>query len=307
MKIGFLFSGQGSQYPGMGKDFYDEYSEAKKVFDTVGESVRDKCFFAPAEQLSLTINTQPCVFTVCMAMYESLKSVVNHEKINSSAFAGHSLGEYSALCAAGALDFPDAFELVSFRAKIMEEASLSQPGAMAAVLGSDAEALISDFPNDGYITVANYNCPGQSVVSGDRQAVEAFAEYCKSLGVRCVVLAVSGAFHSRLMASAERPLADFLKKLNPKFPQNEVYSNVNGGLFTRGDFEDTIAAQVSSPVLFEQIVRNMISSGIDAFIEFAPKKTLTPMVKRIDKQAVAFCISSVAELNETVQTLGLGA
>lgn len=306
MNIGFLFSGQGSQYAGMGRDFYDEYSRAREIFGLAGNDVADRCFFSTDEELGLTINTQPCVFTVCMAMYECFRSIVDSGKIESVVFAGHSLGEYSALCAAGAFTFRDTFELVSFRAKIMEQASLKYPGAMAAVLGGDAAKLIDDFSPEGYISVANYNCPGQAVVSGEKQTVQEFAEYCRSVGVKCVVLAVSGAFHSRLMVSAEQPLADFLEKLNPEFPENKVFSNVRGDLFTRSDFVKDIAAQVCMPVLFEQIIRKMVSMGVDTFIEFAPKKTLVPMVKRVDKNVAAFSVSSVGELKHTVEVLGMG-
>jgi len=290
-KTAFLFPGQGSQYPGMGKELANNFSVVRQTFeeadDALGAGLSRLCFEGPEAELQLTENTQPALLATSIAFLRLLRS---ESGIETAYLAGHSLGEYSALVAGGALDFGDALRIVRSRGKFMQEAVPVGTGAMAAVLGADADAVtaICTEAAQGEIVVpANFNCPGQIVISGHASAVTRAIEIAKARGIRkMLLLPVSVPSHCALMNSAGERLAAILAEVSMQSLNIPVVSNVEAKPYTEAErIQELLVAQISSPVLWEMSVREMVGNGVTRFIELGPGKVLAGLVKKIDKTA----------------------
>ncbi len=301
-KIAFVFPGQGAQKVGMAKDVYDALPQAAELFKTADEvlgfSISELAFEGPEEQLKQTANTQPALLTASIALFEALKS----KNITPDYVAGHSLGEYSALVAANALDFDQAVAIVRARGQYMEQAVPSGQGAMAAVLGAEREplaALCAEISATGHaVELANVNCPGQIVVSGSVEGVNAVAAKVKEIGgKRAIMLEVSGPFHSSLMKSAADQLSERLQTVSFRDATVPVVANVTAKTVTQGsDIQALLVEQVYSPVLWEDSVRFLIHEGVDTFIEIGPGNVLTGLIKKIDKNVRLINISSLESI-----------
>ena len=283
----FIFPGQGSQYVGMGKEFYDHFRVAKEVFeeadDTLRFSISSLCFQGPEEELRLTENTQPAILTASIA---ALKVLQTEKGINPQFTAGHSLGEYSALVVSGALSFAEAVQTVRLRGKFMQEAVPVGEGAMAAILGmerEEVEKLCEKAAAGEVLSPANFNCPGQIVIAGQTAAVQRAIERVKQDGKRAVLLPVSAPFHSPLMKPAGVRLERALEGISVKDLNVPVVTNVEAEINTSKDRVKTLlVAQVSSPVRWEESMRKVIKEGIEQVLEIGPGKVLSGLMKRID-------------------------
>jgi [acyl-carrier-protein] S-malonyltransferase len=283
----FIFPGQGSQYVGMGKEFYDHFRVAKEVFeeadDTLRFSISSLCFQGPEEELRMTENTQPAILTTSIA---TLKVLQTEKGINPQFTAGHSLGEYSALVASGALTFAEAVQTVRLRGKFMQEAVPVGEGAMAAILGmerEEVERLCDEAAAGEVLSPANFNCPGQIVIAGHSKAVQRAIERVKQDGKRAVLLPVSAPFHSPLMKPAGERLEKALEEITVKDLNVPVVTNVEAEINTSKDrVKPLLVAQVSSPVRWEESMRKMIKEGIEKVLEIGPGKVLSGLMKRID-------------------------
>lgn len=284
----YVFPGQGAQFPGMGKDLYDNSSSAKEQFEKANEilgfRITDIMFGDDADALKQTKVTQPAVFLHSVVLAGTLGD------FKPDMVAGHSLGEFSALVASGALSFEDGLKLVSQRAQAMQRACEIEPSTMAAVLGLDdevVEAVCAE--TDGIVVAANYNCPGQLVISGSVEAVEKACEGMKEKGARrALVLPVGGAFHSPLMKPAEEELAEAIAATNFSNPVCPVYQNVTTVAVTDPEeIQKNLIAQLTAPVRWTQSVVNMIKDGAGEFIEVGPGKVLQGLVKKIDRSVEA--------------------
>ena len=284
----FVFPGQGSQFVGMGKDLYENNALAKKLFDKADEilgfKITDIMFAGTDEQLKQTNVTQPAVF-----LHSVISALCLGDDFKPAMVAGHSLGEFSALVAAGALSFEDGLKLVAARANAMQKACEANPGTMAAIIGlSDekVEEVCSEVSADGQIVVAaNYNCPGQLVISGNVEAVNAACEKLKEAGAkRALPLKVGGAFHSPLMQPAKDELQAAIEQTEFAAPSCPVYQNVDAKAHTdAAEIKANLTAQLTSPVRWTASVQAMIADGADDFTECGPGKALQGMIGRIDK------------------------
>lgn len=301
-KTAFVFPGQGAQYAGMGKDFYDNFKESREIFqranEALGFDITKLCFEGPNEDLSITKITQPALLTVCLAIYE----VVKKNNKNAIVMGGLSLGEYSALTAAGAMDFETAVKLVYKRGSYMQNAVPLGEGGMLALLGcsdNDAIAFCKEISDKyGLLEPANFNCPGQIVVGGKSIAVENAIDNAKLFNIkRAVKLQVSAPFHTSMLKPAGDKLKEDLHKIKFKKPSNEVISNVDTAYHQRDEIGDKLEKQVYSPVRWEACVRKMIADGVNTFVEIGPGKTLTGFIKKIDKNVKAINIEDIQGLN----------
>lgn len=284
----FVFPGQGSQFVGMGKDLYDNNPLAKKLFDQADEilgfKITDIMFAGTDEQLKETKVTQPAVF-----LHSVISALCLGDEFKPAMTAGHSLGEFSALVAAGALSFEDGLKLVAARANAMQKACEANPGTMAAIIGlpdEKVEEICKEVSTDGNIVVpANYNCPGQLVISGNTDAINKTCEALKEAGAkRALPLKVGGAFHSPLMQPAKDELQAAIEKTTFNAPKCPVYQNVDANPHTEpADIKANLIAQLTSSVHWTKSVQNMIAGGADEFIECGPGKALRGMIFRIDK------------------------
>lgn len=281
----YVFPGQGAQFPGMGKDLYETSDKAKELFDRANEllgfDITKIMFEGTAEELKETKVTQPAIF-----LHSTILATVMGDNFKPDMVAGHSLGEFSALVANGALAFEDALILVSRRAQAMQNACELKPSTMAAVLGLEdhvVETICADI--DGIVVAANYNCPGQLVISGEIKAVEAACEALKEAGARrALMLPVGGAFHSPLMEPAREELAAAIENTHFSKPTCPVYQNVSTFAVTNPEeIKKNLIFQLTAPVKWTQSVQNMIKDGADHFIEVGPGNVLQGLVKKIDR------------------------
>ena len=305
-KLAFVFPGQGAQTVGMGKDFCDRYEVAKKLFqqadEALGYSIKDMCFEGPAEDLQLTANTQPAILTMSVIANEILKE----HGIQPEVAGGHSLGEYSALVAAGALDFQEAVLLVHKRGQFMQEAVPVGHGGKAAMIGLADEVIVDACAKAteaaGEVQAVNFNCPGQTVIAGTTKGVEAAVEIMKEAGAKkAVVLPVSAPFHSTLMKPAAEKLAAELDKITIRDAKIPVVSNFTGKLETAADeIKANLVAQADHPVKWIDCVLTMKEFGADTFVEAGPGKTLCGFNRRIDKSLASMNVENIESLQKTL-------
>ena len=285
----FVFPGQGSQFSGMGKDLYANVPAAKELFEKANEilgfRITDIMFEGTDEELKQTFVTQPAVFLHSVIMAKALG-----EEFKPDMVAGHSLGEFSALVAAGALDFEDGLRLVAKRAAAMQQACEAQPSTMAAVLGLD-DKVVEDICAEvgGVVVAANYNCPGQLVISGSIEAVDAACERLKAAGARRALrLPVGGAFHSPLMEPAKVELQAAIEAAPFKVPICPVYQNVDAKPYTDPEqIKANLIAQLTAPVRWTYIVQNMLADGADSFVELGPGAVLQGLIKKVSRDVEA--------------------
>lgn len=308
MSLAFVFPGQGSQKVGMGRSLYEALPESRAVFDeadgALGESLSRLCFEGPQEALQLTANTQPAILAVSVAAFRAVEA----RGVRPAWVAGHSLGEYSALVAAGTLSLSDALRAVRRRGQYMQEAVPVGAGAMAAILALDlpsVEEACREAGQGQVVAPANINGPGQVVIAGDAAAVERASERCKAKGAkRAVKLPVSAPFHCALMRPAQERLARDLERVAFRDPSVPLVNNVEARVVTRAaECRDGLVRQVSAPVLWQQCVERLSSQGVTGFVELGPGSVLTGLVRKIAKDARALNVEDAASLEATVAAL----
>lgn len=306
--VAFIFPGQGAQYIGMGKDLYQNLPEAKEVFDSadrvLGFGLKRIIFEGPEERLAQTEVTQPAILTVSTAM---LRQFEKHG-IKPDMAAGLSLGEYSALIAAGSMDFEDAVALVQKRGRYMQSAVPLNTGTMAAIIGLDKESIeecCRRASHWGVVEPANYNCACQTAISGEREAVAVAVEIARDMGARrAVILPVSAPFHCSLLRPVEDKLERELEKISISDASFPVIANVTAMEETRSErIKRNLIKQVSNPVQWEESVRRMLALGADTFVEIGPGKTLSGFIKKIDKGATVMNIENMETLEVALKAL----
>lgn len=308
-KIAFVFPGQGAQYPGMAKEFVENFSEADAIFkqasESLGYDMKELCFNGTEEDLKKTENTQPAILTASIAIYEVLKA----KGLKAEATAGLSLGEYSALVAAGALKFDEAVSVVQKRGRFMQEEVPQGVGAMAAILGLENDLVVeacTKASSEGIVEPANFNCPMQLVIGGEVKAVEKAVEYCKASGAKkAVMLPVSAPFHTSLLNGAGEKLKPQLESMTLSDCIIPVINNVDAAYMTSASqVVDKLVRQVSNPVRWEDCIKQLTEDGFDTFIEIGPGSALSKFIKKISKDAVVMNVEDLQSMNKTLEKLG---
>lgn len=294
-KIAFVFSGQGAQYSGMGKELFNASAAAKATYmmaDSIRPETSRQCFEGTDAELKETVNTQPCVFTADLAAARALEE----KGIAPDCVAGFSLGEIAALAFSGILTDEAAFKLVCRRGELMDKAAKANPGTMAAVMKITPQQVEEICARFDKTYPVNYNSPAQTVVATTSETIAAFCDAVKAVGGRAKELAVSGAFHSPFMADAAQGLADYMQDVDFAQPKLPVYSDYTAMPY-EGDFKDLVRKQVENPVRWQTIIENMIAEGVDTFIEVGVGKTLTGLIKRISADVRAFKVETPADID----------
>jgi len=307
-KLAFLFPGQASQYPCMGKDLASNFAESRAVFEeadaALGFPISRLCFEGSEDALKLTENTQPAILTVSVAAYRALAA----RGIEPDFAAGHSLGEYSALVAAGALEFAEAVKLVHQRGRYMQEAVPAGEGAMAAILGlspADVSEVCKKAAGGEVVSPANLNSPEQTVIAGDAAAVKRAVEIASQSGAkRAVILAVSAPFHCTLLTPAQKRLEADLRTVKFSTPRFPIITNVDAEAITSGDeARESLIRQVTMPVRWLESVREMIEQGVNIFVEVGPGKVLSGLLRQIDRSVRCFNVEDAASLQATLDKI----
>ncbi|MEE0774616.1 MAG: ACP S-malonyltransferase [Merdibacter sp.] len=302
MKIGFLFAGQGSQHPGMGKDFYEQYDAARRLYDSIDTDipVKELCFNGTQEQLNDTAVAQPCI----LATSSAIAAVLSEKGIHADVAAGLSLGEYSALAYAGVFTPQEGAKLVRQRGKIMAAALPEGTSGMAAVLNTEESVIAevcAEVKEIGVCEIANYNCPGQIVISGQKEAVAAASEKLKARGARRVIpLQVSGAFHTSLLNEASVQLREVLDTYAFGEEEIPVINNVSGKVETR-DLREVLQEQICHSVHFTQSLQAMIDMGVELFIEIGPGHALSGFVRKTTKEVPVYHIDTTEDLEKVLK------
>lgn len=305
-KLAFIFPGQGAQVVGMGKDLYEHYPAAKKVFDTadevLGKKVTKMCFEGPEDDLKQTINTQPAIVTMSIAALEAFKSKLN---LTPHFTAGHSLGEYCAMFCSGVMNLKTTLLAIQKRATLMNKVN---KGMMAAVLNApegSIEKALKEASKEGYVDVANYNSPVQVVLTGDEKAVNKAGEILTQAGARRFVpLAVSGAFHSKYLNEASKEFGEFAKELDLSSASVPVVTNVDASAtISAEDFRNKMPRQICSSVHWTQTIENMVKNGVDTFVEFGPGKVLAGLNKKINPEVKTYNVYDKESLESTISAL----
>ena len=302
MKIGFLFAGQGSQHPGMGKDFYEQYDAARRLYDSIDTDipVKELCFNGTQEQLNDTAVAQPCI----LATSSAIAAVLSEKGIHADVAAGLSLGEYLALAYAGVFTPQEGAKLVRQRGKIMAAALPEGTSGMAAVLNTEESVIAevcAEVKEIGVCEIANYNCPGQIVISGQKEAVAAASEKLKARGARRVIpLQVSGAFHTSLLNEASVQLREVLDTYAFGEEEIPVINNVSGKVETR-DLREVLQEQICHSVHFTQSLQAMIDMGVELFIEIGPGHALSGFVRKTTKEVPVYHIDTTEDLEKVLK------
>jgi len=306
-KICFVFPGQGSQHVGMGKEIYENFGEAKEIFgeasNALGYDVSRLCFEGPETELNKTFRTQPCILTASIA----IQRVLSSRSIVPSVVAGHSLGEYSALVAAGVMSFRDAVKLTEKRGLFMQEAVPEGRGLMAVILGLKRDEVdeICLSLQSGYAAPANYNCPGQIVIAGEKEAVEEAMKLAKEAGAkRALPLAVSVPSHCTLMADASKRLGELLEGIDFNSPTTPIVNNADAMFLNNIEsIKASLVRQLNSPLLWEDSIKAIADAGITAFVEVGPGKVLSGLIKRIEESAKTCNVQDLKSLELTLSSL----
>ncbi len=300
-KVAYIFPGQGSQTVGMGKDLCDSFAPAAAIFTkadaVLGFSLSHLCFSGPDDELRLTVNAQPAILTVSLACLQAAREKAGGRLLPPAFVAGHSLGEYTALAVADVIDFDTAIFLARERGRLMHEAGMKRSGGMAAILGMDEPTLAGVCQETG-TCIANYNSPGQLVISGATEDIARATELAKARGAsRALPLPVSGAFHSPLMQPAREGLAKVIAGIQFRDPSIPIVANTTARVLTSAsEVKEELTAQLCNGVQWQRSIEFMVSKGVTTFIEIGPGKVLTGLVKRIDRKASTVNIGDVQSI-----------
>ena len=301
-----VFPGQGSQKIGMGKDFFENYDLVKDLFkeadESLGISISKMILEGPKDKLDLTVNTQPAIFLISYSIFQVMKKEFNLDLDNAKYFAGHSLGEYSALCAANYLSFSDTIKLLKIRGEAMQNAVPEGEGGMLAVLGSKVEIiedLLSENTNNFIVQIANDNSEGQIVLSGRNSDIEKLIQVLKSKNVKNIKLPVSAPFHCQLMKNATKIMRNEIQKLDFQESKNKLISNVTAKeILNKEELQTLLIDQIENRVRWRESVIHMINNGVNHFIEIGPGKVLTGLIKRIDKNVKINTINTESDIKD---------